>query len=331
MPYLSFPPNWPTFTPKDKLADWLESYASLMELNVWMSTTIQEASYNDNTKTWSVKIIRGDGAARSFHPRHVILATGHSGEALAPKFTGQDKFKGTVYHTSQHKDASLDPSIKGKKVVVVGTGNSGHDVAQNFYENGANVTMLQRSGTYVIGIQKGLLMIHKGIYDETGPPTEDADIYSQSIPIPVQFAFNVHETKDISAVEKEELDGLTKAGFKLDFAPDGSGIFRLYMTRGGGYYIDVGCSQLIREGKVKVQQSPEGIREFAEGGLVLADGTKLEADVVVLATGYDNMRTTAKKIFGDKVADRLYDVWGLNDEGELNAVSDLDPALCHAS
>jgi hypothetical protein len=55
--------------------------------------------------------------------------------------------------------------------------------------------------------------------------------------------------------------------------------------------------------------------------LVLADGTKKEADIVVLATGYDNMRTSARKIFGNKVADRCKDVWDLDDEGEVNAVS----------
>lgn len=321
MPYLSFPPSWPTFTPKDKLADWFEAYASLMELNVWLSTTVQSASYDEDKKTWEVKILRSDGSIRVMHPKHVVLATGHSGEAHIPKFKGQDQFKGTVYHTSQHQDASLDPEVKGKKVVVVGSGNSGHDISQNFYENGADVTMLQRRGTYVIDAQRGLFMIHKGVYDETGPPTEDADIYNESQPMPVQFSFNVFKTQKISDVEQDSIDGLTKAGFKLDFGSDNSGLFRKYMTRGGGYYIDVGASKLIIDGKIKVHHSPDGIKEFDADGLVLADGSKLNADVVVLATGYDNMRTTARKIMGDKVADRLYDVWDLDEEGELRAVS----------
>jgi hypothetical protein len=140
------------------------------------------------------------------------------------------------------------------------------------------------------------------------------------MPIPVQFALNVHGTKRITAAETTNLDGLAKAGFEVDFGVDGSGIYRKYITAGGGYYIDVGCSQLIIDGKVKVKRSPGGIQEILSDGLVLADGSKLEADILVLATGYDNMRTSVRKILGDKTADRCKDVWDLDEEGEVNAV-----------
>lgn len=129
-------------------------------------------------------------------------------------------------------------------------------------------------------------------------------------------------TQRIAEAERSTLEGLEKAGFKLDSGIDKSGIARLYYTRGGGYYVDVGCSQLIIDGKIKIRQSPEGIKGFAPKSLVLADGTELEADVVVLATGYDNMRTTVSKALGDGVADKLKDVWDLDEEGELNAVCD---------
>lgn len=139
--------------------------------------------------------------------------------------------------------------------------------------------------------------------------------------MPVKFALCVYLTQAISAAEKETIEGLEKAGFKLEYGIDKAGIMRLYMTRGGGYYIDVGCSQMIIDGKIKVKQSPEGLEGFKPNAVVLKDGTELEADVVVLATGYDNMRTTVRKILGDKVADRCRDVWDLDEEGELNAVS----------
>ncbi|KAK4950262.1 hypothetical protein LTR10_011243 [Elasticomyces elasticus] len=321
MAYMKFPDNWPLFTPKDKLADWFEIYASAMELNIWLKTKVQSATFSDETQSWTVELTRGDGKVRTVKPSQVVFCTGHAGEPKIPTFPGQDSFKGTVYHGSQHLDATFQGDVKGKKVIVVGTGNSGHDISQNYYENGATVTMLQRAGTYVISAKTGLFMLHEGMYDEGGPPTEDADVAGQSLPIPVQFALNVGMTDKIKEAEKVSLEGLAKVGFKVDFGNDGSGIYRKYVTRGGGYYIDVGASQLIIDGKIKVEQSPDGIKCFEENALVLADGRKLDADVVVLATGFDNMRTTLRKALGDTVADRCKDVWDLDAEGEINAVS----------
>jgi hypothetical protein len=206
--YMPFPANWPMFTPKDKLADWFESYASSMELNIWLKSSVELAEYDDATQTWSVAVKR-DGTVRTCRPKQFVFCTGQAGEPRIPTFSGQSSFKGTVYHGSQHKDATFFAGdLTDKKVVVVGTGNSGHDIAQNYCENGAaSVTMLQRCGTYVITAKTGLFMLHTGLYEEHGPPTEDADVYGQSLPIPVQFALNVGGTEKISAAEKDTLDG----------------------------------------------------------------------------------------------------------------------------
>ncbi|KAF6806547.1 flavin-binding monooxygenase [Colletotrichum sojae] len=321
LPFIPFPADWPMFMPKDKLADWLESYATIMELNIWTSTTIEGASYDDATKTWTAQLRRGDGTVRTLRPRHIVLATGQAGDPIAPTFPGQSDFKGIVYHGSEHRDASAIEGLSSKKVLVVGSGNSSHDICQNFHESGtASVTMIQRGGTYVITANKGVFMMHKGMYDEGGPPTEDADICGQSMPNPVQFALHVGGTKMIADADREILDGLTKAGFKLDFGPEGSGIYRKYITRGGGYYIDIGCSKLIADGKVKVHHSPDGISGFTPTGLALADGATLEADIVVLATGYDGMRSSVRKILGDRVADRVKECWDLDEQGEINSI-----------
>ncbi|KAL9097304.1 MAG: hypothetical protein Q9165_000731 [Trypethelium subeluteriae] len=322
MAYLPFPPTWPFFTPKDKLGDWFETYASAMELNAWTRTSVKSASYNDETSTWTVDLLRADrDQQRTLHPRHIIFCTGHSGEPRVPSFPGQDTFTGSVYHGSQHEDASYyKGDLRGKKVLVVGTGNSGHDVAQNYCENGADVTMIQRGSTYVFTTTKGLLTINKGAYEEGGPSTEDADVYSQSTPLPLKFHLDVEETKEIAEAEKETLDGLRNAGFRLNSGVGGGGILSNYLRKGGGYYIDVGASKLIGEGKIKIVQSSDGIRGFEENSLVLADGRELEADVVVLATGFDNMRTSIRRVLGNEVADRCQDAWGLDGEGELRGV-----------
>ncbi|KAF7548129.1 hypothetical protein G7Z17_g7272 [Cylindrodendrum hubeiense] len=321
LPFIPFPSDWPMYMPKDKLADWLECYANLMELNVWTSTTIQTTEFDEKTKTWTVTVRRSDGSIRTIKPRHVVLATGQSGDAIVPSFPGQDLFKGTIYHGVNHNDASDIENLSQKRVVVVGSGNSSHDICQNYHEAGAaEVTMIQRGGSYIISGNKGVPLLYAGLYDEHGPPTEDADLFAQSVPVPVQFAFNVFKTQRISAADRELLDGLTKAGFLLDSGPDKSGINRKYITRGGGYYIDVGCSQLIVDGKVKVRQSPGGIESFDQDGLIFPDGSKLSADIVVLATGYDDMLSTARKLFGDKIADQVGQVWDLDAQGEVRAM-----------
>ena len=94
---------------------------------------------------------------------------------------------------------------------------------------------------------------------------------------------------------------------------------RLTRRLGGGYYIDVGACQLIIDGKIKVKHGQE-IDEVLPHGLRFADGTELEADEIVLATGYQNMRTQTRIMFGDSVADKVSDVWGFNEEGEMRTI-----------
>jgi putative flavoprotein involved in K+ transport len=81
----------------------------------------------------------------------------------------------------------------------------------------------------------------------------------------------------------------------LDFGEDGSGLFMKYLRRGSGYYIDVGASELIAEGKIKLK-SGVGIERIKEHSVVLTDGTELPADLIIYATGYGSMNGWAAKI-----------------------------------
>lgn len=327
MPYLEFPPNWPLFTPKDKLADWFESYAKLMELNVWTSTSVRGARFNEDTGRWTVQLRLADGTTRVLKPTYFVLATGHSGEPHMPRFEGMDTFGGTVYHTSLHHDAADFGDLVGKKVAVVGTGNSGHDIAQDYQQKGADVTMIQRGATVVVSVDKGVMPTFKGLYDDRSPPLDDADIFQFSYPWSFKFALDGIHTSSWRKEATPLLDGLTSAGFALRFGSGSEGLYKQYITVGGGYYLDIGCSQLIADGKIKVKRDEGGVKSFDRDGVVLAGGEKVEADIVVLATGFDNMRTTARKLVGDKVADKLQDVWGLDEEGEMNAVSTSHPSI----
>lgn len=140
-----------------------------------------------------------------------------------------------------------------------------------------------------------------------------------SIPNPVAKRLQTEATQEIMQRDAALLRGLTAAGFAIDSGPDGSGLFMKYLSRGGGYYIDVGASQLVADGKIKIKQGQE-IRAVKAHGILLADGAELEADEIIFATGYENMRETARKVFGDDLAERLSDVWGFDEEGETRAV-----------
>jgi cation diffusion facilitator CzcD-associated flavoprotein CzcO len=322
MPYIPFPSHWPVFTPKDKLAEFFEAYVKLLELNVWTTTSITSTSWSDEKKEWTVTVERrkpdGTTDIRTLHPRHIVQATGHSGKKNFPSIAGMGSFTGTrLCHSSEFPGAS--PDGKGKKAVVVGCCNSGHDIAQDFYEKGYDVTIVQRSTTCVVSSSSITEIGLKGLYDEDAPPVEDADLFLWGIPSSLFKAQQVKLTKVQNAHDGETLDGLRKAGFALDNGPDDAGLLMKYFQRGGGYYIDVGASRLIIDGKIKVKQGQE-ISSILPTGLKFADGSLLEADEIVFATGYQNMRSQARIIFGDEVADRVGDVWGFNAEGEFRTM-----------
>lgn len=316
--YINFPDTWPVFTPKDKLGDWFESYAQLMELLYWTQRLVTGAEFDDATKTWTVQVKNlATGDTTTLNPKHVVMLTGHSGEPNVPQFKDQDKFKGEIHHSSQH---TTGKAYQGENCLVVGACNSAHDIAQDFYEQGAIPTLLQRSLTCVINSEIGLKITTAGLYEEGGPPTATADLIFQLIPLKLLNMVMQQQYRQTCIAEKELHDSLKRVGFKMDAGYGGTGLFGKYFRRGGGYYIDVGCSKLIADKKINWKQGVE-IDRFTENGVVFTDGSTMDnVACVVLATGYSNMRDTARRIFGDKVADRLNPVWGLNDEGDLNTM-----------
>src|SRR3954469_13670708 len=137
LPYMPFPPSWPTYIPKDKLANWFEAYVDAMELNFWTGTEFEGGAYDDAKGHWTVTLRRADGGKHIMHPRHVVMATGVSGIANVPFIQTLDNFKGTLLHSSRYEDGE---HWTGKRAIVIGTGNSGHDIAQDLHSSGAEVT-----------------------------------------------------------------------------------------------------------------------------------------------------------------------------------------------
>lgn len=312
LPYLPFPATWPLYTPRDKLADWLESYVDAMDLNVWTSARLTGGTYDQREGRWSVSITRSGATPRTLHPTHVVLATGANGRPRLPHLPGRERFTAQVLHSSQFSDGE---QWAGRKVVVIGAGNSAHDIVQELHECGAaSTTMVQRSSTYVVSRASLTTAIGRLFY-EGGPPAEEGDFLAASWPYAVRAQGMAQaETAELARADRPLLDALRAAGFRLNFGVRDGGIPLTLPVRGGGYYLNIGASDLIAEGRVRVVHGD--LREFTETGIELVDGERLDADLVVLATGFATVRETARELFGDAIADRCAPVLGLDEENE---------------
>ncbi|MBR1361126.1 flavin-containing monooxygenase [Bradyrhizobium ottawaense] len=310
LPYMPFPPNWPVYIPKDKLANWFEAYVDAMELNFWTGTEFESGAYDEVEGHWTVTLRRADGSRRTMHPRHVIMATGVSGIANVPAIPTLDNFKGTLLHSSRYEDGE---TWTGKRAIVIGTGNSGHDIAQDLYSSGAEVTLVQRAATLVTNIEPSAQLAYATYNEGT---LEDNDLIAASMPTPLAKKTHVMLTEQSKQLDKELLDGLSRVGFKLDFGEAGTGWQFKYLTRGGGYYFNVGCSNLIVEGAIKLRQFAD-IEGFVPEGARMKDGTLLPADLIVLSTGYKTQEYLVRKLFGEAIADRVGPIWGFGDGLEL--------------
>jgi putative flavoprotein involved in K+ transport len=310
LPYMLFPPNWPTYIPKDKLANWFEAYVESMELNFWTSTEFEGGSYDEKEERWTVELRRADGSKRTMHPRHVVMATGVSGIPNRPEIPGLKNFAGTVLHSSQYTDGE---EWKGRKALVIGTGNSGHDIAQDLHSSGAQVTLVQRSSTLVVSIEPSAQLVYAPYNEGT---LEDNDLIATSMPLPVARKSHQSVTEVSKELDKDLLDGLRRKGFKLDFGEDNTGWQFKYLTRGGGYYFNVGCSDLIAGGDIGLVQFSD-IEGFVADGARMKSGETLAADLIVLATGYKRQEELVRRLFGEQVVDRIGPIWGFGEGQEL--------------
>lgn len=309
LPYLPFPPNFPVYIPKDKLANWFEFYVEAMELNFWTGTELMSGSYDEKRRQWSVTL-RRNGAARVMHPRHLIFATGVSSIPSFPEVPGLKDFAGTVVHSGAFENAE---QWRDRKALVLGTGTSGHDVAQELQAHGADVTIIQRSKTYVVSLAEAQRVY--AVYSE-GIPIEDCDLLATSMPYPVlQRSYQVSTAKSCE-IDKPLLDKLAAKGFRLWNGEDETGFQMMYLRRGGGYYFNVGCSELITSDAVNLLQFSD-IDKFVASGARLRDGGTVPAELLVLATGYKNQQDAVRLYLGDEIADKIGPVWGFDERGEL--------------
>jgi putative flavoprotein involved in K+ transport len=310
-PYIPFPPNWPRYISKDMLANFIEFYASAMECNVWTGSELTAGDFDVDAGIWNVTVRRPGGEERVLHPKHLVMANGVSGNKVMPDVPGLGDFKGEVLHTADYHSGD---AYKGRRALVLGTGTSGHDCAQDLHVSGVDVKMIQRGSTTVIGLDAASQ--GDAAYLSGDLSTDDADLIAM-VPTFTLLKKGLQENTARSAeYDKALLDGLIRRGFKINYGPENCGHQMQLRVRHGGYYLNCGCSDLIVEGKVGVLHWEDADR-FVEDGLLMRDGRVEKADLVVTATGFQKQEDLVAQLLGKDIADRVGPIWGLNEQGEL--------------
>ena len=178
--------------------------------------------------------------------------------------------------------------------------------------------MVQRSSTHIVKSDSLMEIALGGLYSEeavaAGMTTAEGRP-DRSPRCPTGSCTNSRSrctTRSASATPTSTR-GSSAAGFMLDFGEDDSGLFMKYLRRGSGYYIDVGASELVANGDIKLKCGVDVVR-LTETGVVLSDGKELPADLVVYATGYGSMNGWAADLISQEVADKVGKVWGLGSD-----------------
>lgn len=330
----TFPDTYPEFLTKDMLSEGYKDWAKRFDINIWCSTSFLSGSWDEESTTWTLKILR-DSIESSITSSYVVFAAG-SGSFLPvkPNYENPDLFKGITLHSANYKSAA---EWTGKHGIVIGTANTGHDVAEDMLAAGmASVTMVQRSPTYVVPAEHYKQILDKAYNSDV--PTRLADRMSFSGPAALSRIMGRNSLHGQAALEPERFDALEKVGFLLD--RDGDMMYQL-LQRFGGHYMDVGTSKKISTGqvchlihsaigmvllvealtwstgKIKVKSNSLPV-SWVEDGLVCQNNDHLKADVVVFATGFlCDLRLMVADLFGQEVANQVEEFWGLDEEGEL--------------
>ena len=312
MPFLPFPKTWPRYIPKDMIANWLEFYTEALEINFWTETSLTGADWDEDAACWTARLAGADGSERIVRPRHIIMAASTSAVPKLPDIPTLDRFEGPVVHSAEFEIGS---EWRDRPVMVFGTGSSSHDISQHLEAHGAHVTMVQRSPTMIVNVDPSA-QLYDGLYLGDGPSLDDRDLLNCSFPLDLIKRGHQIITREVREREKDFYDALEGAGFRLDWGEDDTGWPMKYRTRGGGYYFNIGCSELIIDGRIDLIQYHD-IDSFEADGVRMSDGTHRPAELMVMSTGYETQGALVRRLFGDAVAERAGQVWGFNENQEM--------------
>ncbi|KAK4897097.1 hypothetical protein LTR27_004990 [Elasticomyces elasticus] len=289
------------------------AWAKKYQINLLTNADVESASWDEATQLWTVDASL-PASKQSFTTRHLVLSVGPGHlTPILPEWAAPDKvtasgFRGTIVHGSQYK--SCGPWV-GKHGVVVGTANTGHDVAEDMANASMTTTMIQRGATFIFPVE----WLHHAEDIHYNPNMDPADADKESFTYPNKIMREIINRAVWTGIKynPDRFDALEAAGFKVDRYGD---IYNNLYVRFGGHYVDIGASARIAKGEIKV--NTRSVCSLNESGVVFDDGSEISADLVVLCTGFDHdFRCDAAKIVGTDVAESMDDFWGVDGEGEI--------------
>ena len=258
LPYLPWPEESPIFPSRDDVVRYLEGYAAHFEIQPRFGVTVR--SVFRHRDRWRIQTTAGAWSARC-----LVWATGFNRIPVRPAFDGVAEFEGSMVHSGEYRDGE---SYRGQNVLVVGSGNSGAEIAVDLHEHGARPTLVARSPVHVAKRTFWGLHAQESAIRLARLPNALADIIMR-------------------IASRLGLGNLRPYGL----IPPAMGPMTQIKTRGRIPIIDVGLVPLVKAGQIEVVP---GIAHFGARTVTLVDGTTRDIEAVVLATGY---RTGLQKLF----------------------------------
>ncbi|KAK0582473.1 hypothetical protein LWI29_026022 [Acer saccharum] len=258
LPKLPFPEDFPEYPTKRQFIDYLESYAKHFEINPKFNECVQSARYDETSGLWRVKTVSSTRTEVEYICRWLVVATGENAECVTPDIQGLADFGGQVMHACQYKSGE---KFKGKKVLVVGCGNSGMEVSLDLCNHNASPAMVVRSAVHVLP------------REICGKSTFELAVLMMKW-LPLWLVDKLMLIMAWFVLGNTESYGLKRPSM---------GPLQLKNSMGKTPVLDIGALEKIRSGDIQVVP---GIKRFSCGQVELVNGQKLDIDSVVLATGY---------------------------------------------
>ncbi|KAJ0783315.1 putative indole-3-pyruvate monooxygenase [Helianthus annuus] len=259
LPKVPFPEEYPEYPTKKQFVDYLENYAKKFDIKPQFNECVQSAKYDDAWKLWRVKTVSTTGSIRAeYICQMLVVATGENAEGVIPDFEGLKDFSGEVIHAKDYKSGQ---KYAGKKVLVVGCGNSGMEVSLDLSNYNAKPSMVVRSSVHVLPRE----IMGKSTFDLAMMLMKWLPLWIVDKILLIFAWFLIGDTQRYG-IKRPSLGPLT-----------------LKNNHGKTPVLDIGTLEKIRSGDIAVVP---GIKRFTEKTVELVNGHILDIDSVVLATGY---------------------------------------------